>query len=175
MPAVIGDSAADAKRSDRNFQYINALLGSKKEVRIFILIFVNQPVMAASYQEWYWSGGNMNEFIVCIGIDGQRNVKWCKPLSWTRNEMLKSRVKDFVQSQQKLDLKALGDYMTYWVDREFVRRDFKEFNYLTVEPPGWAVILTYFLTLAVNLGLSLWIIRNEAQNYISNERGKYII
>jgi hypothetical protein len=161
MNAVIGDSSQDALIADKKFQYANGLLGHKKEVRIFVLIFKNQPIEAGFYQEWYWSGANMNEFVICIGIDKERNVKWCKPISWTRSETLKAEVKQFVQSQTKLNLQSIADYTQQQVDKQFVRRSFKEFNYLTVEPPMWAVILTYLLTLLINVGLSYWIIRNE--------------
>lgn len=161
MPAVIGDSSEDALIADKKFQYTNGLLGHKKQVRIFVLIFKNQPIDAGLYQEWYWSGANMNEFVICIGIDKERNVKWCKPISWTRSETLKAEVKNFVQSQTKLNLQAVADYTQKQVDKEFVRRRFKEFNYLTVEPPMWAVILTYLLTILINVGLSYWIIRND--------------
>lgn len=161
MASVIGDSSVDALIADKKINYVNGLLGHKKEVRVFVLVFKNQPIEAALYQEWYWSGANMNEFVVCIGIDNDRNVKWCKPMSWTRSEILKVKVKSFVQEQGKLNLQELAYFMQNSVDREFLRRDFAEFNYLTVEPPTWTVFLTYFLTLLVNIGLSWWIIHNE--------------
>jgi hypothetical protein len=164
MQSVIGDNSEDAVIADKKISYINGLLGHKKEVRIFVLIFKNQPIEAALYQEWYWSGANMNEFVICIGIDNERNVKWCKPISWTRSEMLKVNVKDFVQSQTKLDLQVVSGYLQEQVDKQFVRRSFKEFDYLTVEPPTWAVIFAYVLTLAINLGLSVYIIGNEHDN-----------
>lgn len=161
MAAVIGDSSEDALIADKKFQYINGLLGHKKQVRVFVLIFKDQPVIAGNYQEWYWSGANMNEFVICIGIDKERNVNWCKTISWTRSETLKAEVKYFVQSQTKLNLQEIADYTQKQVDKEFVRRSFKEFNYLTVEPPVWAVILTYVLTILINIGLSFWIIKND--------------
>jgi hypothetical protein len=164
MQSVIGDSSEDALLADKKFCYINGLLGHKKEVRIFVLVFKDQPVEAGLYQEWYWSGANMNEFVICIGVDKERNVKWCKPISWTRSETLKAEVKNFVQSQTKLNLSAVADFTQKQVDKGFVRRSFKEFNYLTVEPPMWAVILTYLLTIAINIGLSYWIIINKYED-----------
>jgi hypothetical protein len=161
MVAVIGDSSDDKWLADKKIQYLNGLFGHKKEVRIFVLIFKNQPIESSLYQEWYWSGGNMNEFVVCIGIDKERNVKWCKPISWTRSEILKSEVKDFVQSQKKLNLQALVRYLNVKIDKEFTRRNFDEFDYLSVEPPTWSIILTYLITIIINLGISIWIINNQ--------------
>ena len=164
MDALIGDNSPDAKTNNKKFKYLNALLGHKKEVRILVLLFQNQSVEAGLYQEWHWSGANMNEFVVTIGIDKERNVKWCHPFSWTRAEQLKADVKYFVQNQKKLDLGALAGFMGKEVDRQFQRRDFAEFDYLTIEPPTWTVVLTYFLTICLNLGISLWIIRNEYED-----------
>jgi len=170
MQAVIGDSSEDALIADKKLQYINGLLGAKKEIRIFVLVFKNQPVLAGFYQEWYWSGANMNEFVICIGVDKERNVQWCKPISWTRSEILKSRIKSYVEGQKNLNLQAVVDYTRQQAEKDFVRRDFKEFNYLTVEPPTWAVVLTYILTVLVNIGVCWWAIRNEFtdENYESD-------
>lgn len=162
--AIIGDYGDDAKVANIKFKYINGLLGSKKQVRIFVLVFQGQPIDAGLYQEWYWSGSNMNEFVVCIGVDAGRNVKWCYPISWTPAEKLKADVRQFVVSQSKLNLSALSDYMAVQVDKQFVRRDFKEFDYLTVEPPAWAIILAYILTIGINIGLSYVLINNEHQD-----------
>lgn len=161
--ALMGDYSADAQVAGKKLKYINGLLGSKKQVRVFVLVFQNQPIDAALYQEWYWSGANMNELVVCIGTDYSRNVKWCYPISWTPAEKLKSDVKQFVNSQKVLNLSALADYMQVQVNKQFVRKDFKEFDYLTVEPPTWGIVLTYILTVIINGGLSAWIISNEVK------------
>jgi len=159
--SVLGDSSQDALLADKKAQYINGLLGSKKEVRLFILVFKNQPIEAAIYQEWYWCGGNMNEIVACIGIDNQRNIKWAKTISWTRSESLKAEITQHINSQSKLNLSVTTEWMKSRIESKFKRRDFKEFNYLTVEPPLWAVILTYLLTITINVLLSRWIILNE--------------
>jgi hypothetical protein len=164
MNAVIGDSSQDADIANRKVKYINGLLGHKKEVKVFVLVFKDQPIEAGFYQESYWKGANMNEFVVCIGIDNERNVKWCKPISWTPNELLKVEVKSFVQNQSKLDLSALADYLQVKIDAGFQRRDFKEFDYLTVEPPLWTVLLTYFLTIVANVLVSWWVVNNEFED-----------
>ena len=161
MKVVIGDDSHDAKIADKRFQYINGLLGHKKQVRTFVLIFKNQPVKAATYQKWYWKGANMNEFVICIGIDNDRNVKWCQPISWTKSEILKSEIKNFVQSQSKLSLQAVANFSQTKINNKFKRLDFKTFNYLTVDPPLWAILLTYILTIGLNIALSFWIINNE--------------
>lgn len=113
----------------------------------------------------------MNEFVVCIGIDDDRIVKWCKVLSWTQNRRLKSEVQDMVMSQKRLHLRSIADTMNVSL-RSFQRRDFKEFDYLTVEPPLWAIIACFLLVAAINVGLSAWIINNEYEEPHGWKRGR---
>lgn len=47
---------------------------------------------------------------------------------------------------------------------QFKRRQFKEFNYLTVEPSTGAVIFIYVLVLLISLGVNIWVITNEIKN-----------
>jgi hypothetical protein len=158
---LLGDSTNDTKRANHMLSLANGYLGQKKKVHAFVLVFKDQPMEAAFYQESYWQGGNMNEFIVCIGIDKNRNVKWSKVISWTTNELLKIRVRDYVQNQSKLKLTDIVRFTQKEIENAFIRRDEHEFDYLSVEPPLWATILTFVLTIAINFGISFWIVNNE--------------
>ena len=44
---------------------------------------------------------------------------------------------------------------------KYERKDFKEFDYVTVEPPTWAIIVTFILTIAITFGLCYWAVVNE--------------
>ncbi len=172
MDAVIGDSSRDASVANKKLMYLNGKLGPMKEVRAFILVFKDQPMEAAFKQEAYWKGANMNEFIVCIGIDSERNVSWCRIISWTTNETLKVEFADFVMHQKKLNLKKVAEQLGPSL-MSFERRDFKEFNYLTVEPSLTAIIVTYVITILVNIGVTVWAIRNEF-NEDGTERPRFM-
>lgn len=160
---ILGDNSQDAQIAEKKISFMNGLLGPMKQVKVFINVLVDQPILAAEYQEHYWKGGNKNEFIVHIGIDKNRKVNWCKVTSWTREEALKAEVKQFVIGQDTLNLQELGVYLQSNLAKKFKRREFKEFSYLKVEPPTWSIVMTYILTLLVNIGLSWWIIVNEIE------------
>ena len=55
----------------------------------------------------------------------------------------------------------LVDEIGPMVQEKFVRKQFADFDYITIEPPFWAVMTTFLVTIAVNVGLSLWIVHNE--------------
>ncbi len=47
------------------------------------------------------------------------------------------------------------------IQEKWQRKHFRDFNYLTVDPPTWAVILVYLLTIAASGGLSVWVVMND--------------
>jgi hypothetical protein len=53
-----------------------------------------------------------------------------------------------------------------WVDENipsrWERKNFKkDFSYISIAPPWWAVLIAFVLTAALNVGLSFWITQNE--------------
>ena len=147
--------------SERKFQILNSRLGLKKQVKVFILIFNDLPIKSAELQESYWKGGNKNEFIICIGIDDKMNVKWCKPFSWSEVAEPKIRTRNFVQKQDKLNLSELSDFLYKELDNNFIRKKFKEFSYLTVEPTTGQTISAFIITLIINIICSIFVIKND--------------
>jgi hypothetical protein len=159
--AIIGDDSSDWIINNSKLMRYNGILGPKKQVKIFILIFKNQPIEAGNYQEWYWSGGNMNEFICAIGIDNQRVIRWNKVISWTTSEKLKADVNQFITAQGSLKLDTLVDYVATKVDSEYVRRDFSEFDYLSVQPKNSTIFIVYLICIGMCFGVSYWSVTND--------------
>lgn len=153
---------------DKYLDYHNGRSGKKKELRIWILIFKDQPIEAAYKQEAYWIGGNKNEFIVTIGLKGDKPT-WCHAFSWSEIEEPKIRIRNMVMKQKKLDLMAISKFMVDDLEKNFERKHFKDFSYLTVNPPFWAVLTTYLVTLMITIGLSIWSVKND----IDHDSQKY--
>lgn len=158
--SILGTGDLTQAVANRHLNNWNAKLGATKQVRIWIL-FQDQPLQAGMDQENYWKGGNKNEFVITIGVDAQKNVQWCHPFSWTEVEDLKIDVRDYVVNQKTLNLDALVSYVVPQVQQRYVRKHFSDFSYISIDPPAWAVFLTYLLVLASNAGLSAWIINNQ--------------
>jgi hypothetical protein len=156
------------EKAEEKFDYINAMLGAKKKVRVWILIFQNQPMNASQYQEWMWKRGNKNELILTIGIDKNQRVQWVKPISWTDHSQILVESEFYISHMDTLDLVALAEWIGPKIEKLWIRKPFSDFNYLTVEPPLWAVITSYLVTLLVNILLSWWVVKNEFDD--ENER-----
>lgn len=132
----------------------NSLIGPrpaknyKKACRIWILHF--DRIDEAVQQEHYWLGGNKNEFIVCLGPkDPINRYSWCYVFSWTLNEHLKSRVKQFVLEQK--DLVTVVDYVGQACYDDFERREFSEFDYLHIKLPIGFVIFTCIFSFCISI------------------------
>ncbi len=163
QPCILGYSDPQA---ERKLSLLNAKLGKSKQIRVWILVFRDQPLEAAIAQMNYWQGGNKNELVLTIGVDSGNVVTWAYVFSWTEKETLKLTVRDTILEQEGkgLQLSEIVDRMEPQVQKEWERKHFKDFNYLSVEPPLWSTLLIYVLTLGVNVGLSVWVIRSGKSN-----------
>jgi hypothetical protein len=154
--------------ASRRLQQYNAQLGAWRQVHIMILVYKDKPVKAAIYQEGYWKGGNKNEFILCIGVRDNK-VAWAKVISWTEQDILKVGVEKTVQAMP-FNLVAISDYMAGEVQKKFVRKQFKDFSYLTVEPTSTAVWVAFIITLLTTIGLSIYVVLNGLDGSSSRYR-----
>jgi hypothetical protein len=161
----LDDSYNNKDEVCRYYEYINGDMGPTKKVKLFVLVYKNKPLDIASKQESYWCGGNDNEFVVCIGTDSNKRLQWVKPFSWTKNRRAIVEAREEIMSDSIFDpLKVANILHKNVIPNHFKRRDFKEFSYLTVEPPLWAIITTYVIT-ALITGVSLyWGINNDYEN-----------
>lgn len=165
--ALLGARDTAAQRA---LMHWNAVLGAPKEVKLFVLVFRNKGREYGQLQEWYWKGGNMNEVVVCLGLDDANRVQWCHPMSWGTDHVLQATIRQHVETRDTLDLLGFSRWLGPVVQEHFVRRDFAEFDYLTVEPPTWAVVTTYVLTLVISVLLGVFAVQNEADPWMQTRR-----
>ena len=52
-------------------------------------------------------------------------------------------------------------FLVVAVTAKFVKKDFREFDYLTIQPTTFAIILTYILVFIVSIVSSWWAVRNQ--------------
>jgi hypothetical protein len=157
---VLGSDNSDWERA---LELANAKLGAAHQVRVWLLVFWNQPLEAAIAQENLWQGGNKNELVLCVGLDEQGRVTWGRVFSWTERETFKAEVRGLIEDQlgQGFDGVKLVNGTAALVPGGWQRKEFKDFDYLTVEPPTWAVVLVYLLVTLTSVGIGVWAVGNE--------------
>lgn len=146
---------------------LNARLGADKQVKLFILVYKNKGIISSIKQEDYWKGSNQNEVVLTIGINDANEIQWVKTFSWSTNHSVKTDLTSYILEDKVLNLnkdKILG--MKEIINQTFKRRDFREFDYITIEPSNFALAVTFLLTLALNLVIGYIVVKNDI-NYNS--------
>ncbi len=161
---ILGNAGGCTSCANWKLDFWNGKLGRAKQVRMWVLMYKNQPREAAELQEAYWKGGNKNEFTLAIGVDSAYHVRWAYPISWTGVEDLKVDARNYVSAMDTLNIDKVVDWMGYNVQMRFERKEFKDFSYLDVDPPDWAVVVTYIVTLLISIGLAWFAVRNQFTN-----------
>lgn len=163
-PSVFGANVPGFSSAEKKLAIFNAKYGASKQVRVFLLIFKEQPLEAAYQQQSYWKNGNMNEFAICVGVDKDNKVEWGHAFSWTDVSALPIEARDMVNDQRgkTTDLSKVIAWVDENIPSRWERKNFKkDFSYISIAPPWWAVLIAFVLTAALNVGLSFWITQNE--------------
>ena len=64
-------------------------------------------------------------------------------------------------ANKSFDATKLSNAVWYNVDREFKRKNFEEFDYISVDPPTWAKWVTFFITLIITVLICYWAVVND--------------
>lgn len=146
-PMILGYRGADEAKVDRMLAELNADLGKSKQVRVHVLVFYGKDASIAELQREYWKGGKKNELNICLGLDTDNKMEWCRVFSWSESEDLKSEIANHLEPGQAIDWDAFLRFVRQGIESKWQRKSFKDFDYLSVELPAWAVGLAWGLSL----------------------------
>ena len=151
-------------------RYLNGYRGPKNQIHVFILCFNNPSLEVAEMQKAYWQGGNKNEFVVCLGVKNNK-VIWCNPFSWSDEPMLEVKTRDYFIKHPDINFKDYAEWLDTQIDKNWHRKEFNDFNYLSIELSiGWYIAILIII-LCYNVGISYWVITNEFT--LDKPSGKY--
>lgn len=151
----------DKYKFTKYIEYINGKYGPLYKVKVFVLFFKDSSPITANFQEAYWTGGNQNELVICIGLTNKGDVRWTKTFSHTYNTKILSDIRYDFQSYSKFDYKMVNTieknvskfkHRNFKKDFEFVKEDQTSTTAL--------VFLTIFI-LVSNFFIVKWITEND--------------
>ena len=100
--------------------------------------------------------------VACNFSDSEQNVSWCKPFTWCEVDALTAIVRNEIVSHQgKIDTVKLVKFTVDEVNKQWKRKEFKDFEYLEIELPAWCHWLVWIMTILVNIGLAIYVVRND--------------
>jgi hypothetical protein len=170
-PCILGYGGPTQAEANKELLRQNAVLGPRSEnkyeraCRMWILIFPNSNSDDdARDQEALWKGGNKNEFTLCLGLGADYKANWSYIISWTPAERVKIDVRDYVMDKyadKPVDLLDIVNYMGKRCEEDFVRKRSAEWSFIKVDPPTWAIVMCWIVTLIANGGIGAWVVMNQ--------------
>jgi hypothetical protein len=156
---IIGSVPIDIYKWDQ----LCAELGPMKKVNLIIAYFPNHDESIAEWQRAKWIGGKKNDLVICYGgitsemtettkVDNSKPA-WVKVFGWTEQEIVKVKLEELLLKSTinndvlpKIKEIVMVDYKI---------KDWKKFDYLSVELPA-SVIIWYVIVQIVVCGVWFW-------------------
>lgn len=150
---------------------VNARLGSSKQLHMYICVFKDKTIKSAEMQRMLWKNGNKNEFIICVGMDSNFKITWAYPFTWSEKEICKIKVRNYLNALKGrvFEPKKLADFSYGVLSEDFVRKEFKDFEYLQVDLTDNQVDWIYIITILLTIGISIFVVVNDfEQEYVAH-------
>lgn len=141
---------------------------SPKDFRCFILIYPAEKYGPdiVEFQKSYWTGGNENEVIFCIGLFKNQNISWARSFSWSAENRLETEILSEILPGDKFYMSVMIDKIgKAYLSGSWKPLKFSDYSYISPELYTSDYIIIFIITILVNLGLSWYVITNEYRNY----------
>lgn len=146
---------------NKKLNEINSIL-NKFNINLGFVI-TKQAIEYVNYQENYWHGGNPNDFIIFIGVDNDKNIKYVKTICW-ENNYLKVKVRDDILNNVKKidDFDTILSIVSADIEKyKFKVMDFNKFEYTQVELPLNINLLIYVGSIIISIIAIVITVNNE--------------
>lgn len=140
----------------------NNLNSNSKNYNVYVIYFKNKDRNIAFEQRKQWQGGNDNELVICIGIDSKNDVTWVEPFSWAKKPIVEAKIRGYhAINKGEFDLLKFYPELKTWMHNDWKKRDFHDFDYIDIELTKGQIIWIWVLLSLINIGFSVYIVRNE--------------
>lgn len=148
---------------------LNARLGPSKHVNVILVGLGEQDSSVAELQRAKWIGGKKNDLVLCYGgSKDPHKATWAKVFSWSDEDTMKHNLQTIMLENEirapmpeaagaieKTRAPGFYEKVEAEIAKNFVIKDWKQFDYIDVEPPMWAYFV-YFIVIGLIQG-GLWL------------------
>jgi hypothetical protein len=157
----VGISVPNRRGISDALSALNAIFGAAKQVNIILVaVAEGDPSYAEALRE-SWLGGKKNDVVVVVGLSHFPEIGWATVLSWSKSEDMKIAIRDKLLALKTWDSSSVVDIIRQEVENRFVRRRWKDFDYLksTIEPTTAMQLTLGIVGVLLSVGLSIlfWI------------------
>lgn len=155
-------------------------LGRQKQVNIVVIL---TGIKDPSYKyavERKWLGGEKNDVIVLVGLDGNKIV-WSDTITWAlnkNNELFQIKMRDGVEELKTFEPKQFTDFVAGTIKEYYDRPTMEQFEYLKgeIKPPKGIIIAAVLIAILGSLLLTVIFRYWEIDDAIGRKfgrRGRY--
>ncbi len=142
-----------------SWDQMNARLGPTKKVNVVAVGFGPSDSSIAEHQRAKWVGGKKNDLVLCYGGVDQLHPTWVKVFGWSDSDVCKHQLQtillDHPINNQIIPL------IEAQVREGYTIKNWRDFDYLRVEPPTSAYVWFFAVLLVVQGGLWTFFMLNE--------------
>lgn len=139
---------------------MNSRLGPTKKVNVIMVGFSSgDDQMMGQWQEAKWLGGKKNDLVITYAGNPGMKPQWVYTFGWTEQEIVKRNI-DAIVGKSVID-KDLIPLIEEEVRDNYIIKDWDKFDYLGIEPPGWAYFVFILVMLAAQGGFYYFAHMNE--------------
>lgn len=160
---VVADGVAltDLARWNVALSELNANLGAPKEVNIVLVVVRDRSPEWFYALEREWLGGKKNDVISVVSTDPKGSISWVNVMAWTKNEMVKVRLRDDLSALGNIDqIEEVLAVLQQDIAQFYVRRSMDDFKYLraSITPTtlGWVISLIVGVLASVGIGIAFY-------------------
>ncbi len=139
---------------------MNARLGPTKKVNVIACGFgVDADPKMGHYQQAAWVGGRKNDVVICFGGGTPAKPSWVFVFGWTESDLAKRNLESIILENGFSD--AVIPLIEAEVTANYVIKDWKKFDYISIEVPTWAYIVNFVLIALASGGYWFWAMTNS--------------
>lgn len=153
---------------------VNAYLGYRKEIHIITILIANRDINIVNDIISSWQGLNKNELAVFIGVDNDKNIKWCYVQSWLDNTKLHGIIEDEIILSKKINIEKIKDIYMNNINNNWNRKQFKDFDYIrqSTELRYYVIGFIVFAIFSIIQMVACYILKTMNPNYYSVTENK---
>ena len=143
--------------------------GSSKQVNaVIVAAKTDDPNYEFALRD-AWENGNKNDVILILGTPNWPKIEWVRIVTWSKSEIFKVELRDTILQIGEADRTKIIPALAAQIDKNFVRRSMKDFEYLKAEidPPMWLIAMVVLLQIIAAV-IVQWQIHSK---FYSNSRG----
>lgn len=151
---------------------LNAYLGARKKINLIIVGFDSGDSMLGQYQRAKWVGGKKNDLVITLGGHDLKKPDWVYVFGWSDTEIVKQDIQSYVKENGLGSTNLLG-YISNEVVQNYKIKEWKQFDYLRVEPATCYYYWFLGFLLVTQVGLYWFFLMNEfdkdGKGFMDNE------